>query len=399
MLKAYKYRLYPTEDQKILLEKHFGSVRLIYNLALECKKNAYISARKNISCFDLIKQITDLKQEFGWLYEINNKSLQEAVRNLDSAYKNFFRNKRGFPKFKNKSSHQSFHCTQHIKIDFKKALLIITKFREGIPIVIDRKFKGEIRNVSISRTPTGKYFASVLVKNDQTIPLKKEIKSKTTIGIDLGIKTFAKLSDGESIDNPKYLRKSLKKLKRKQRELSRKKKGSNRRKKARERVARIYEKITNQRKDFLHKVSNEITNQYDTIALENLKISNMIKNHKLALSISDVGWGMFISFIKYKSEWKGKNILQIGTFQPSSKTCRVCGYIKEDLTLDDRDWVCPQCGTEHDRDLNAAINIKQMALCKYLGTEYACKDTEAVEYNTDEVSKVQDDFILKPSNR
>jgi len=380
MLKANKYRLYPNEEQKILLEKHFGCVRLVYNLALEAKTLAYNGSKISLSYNDLASQLKDLKNDFDFLKEVNSQSLQSSLRNLDTAYQHFFKHNFGFPSFKSKHSKQSFQCPQNVEVNFSTGNIFLPKFKEPIKAILHRKFKGVVKTVTISKTPTGKYFASVLVENKQEIiPVKKTVTENTTIGIDLGLKHFIIGSDGFKKDNPKYLRESLVKLKWTQKRFSRKEKGSSRSKVWKNRVANQYEKISNQRKDFLHKVSNEITNRYDTICMEDLKVSNMVRNHKLALSISDAGWGMFVGFVKYKCEWRGKNFIQIGTFEASSKTCSDCDFVKHDLTLNDREWTCPCCKVLHDRDENAGKNIKRWGLRDWLNNwrmEHPCKDAE-----------------------
>lgn len=376
MLKAYKYRIYPTDEQKVLIEKHIGASRFIYNLGLETKQTAYAGARKNLTFFDLAGQLQDLKVELPWLKEVNSQSLQMALRNLDGAYVKFFKGQAEFPKFKRKNkSTNSFQCPQSVKVDFDKATISIPKFKEDIQIIIDRRFEGLLKTVTISRTPTNKYFVSILVDNGQTLPNKKKIRKETSVGVDLGIKSFICLSNGEKVDNPKYLRTGLERIKNLQHKRSKKVKYSNRYKKLSLKIAVKHEAVANRRKDFLQKLSDSITKRYDTICMEDLKVSNMIKNHKLALSIQDCGWSMFEGFVKYKSEWRGKNVIQIGTFDPSSKTCSCCGNINHELTLADREWTCKKCSTKHDRDTNAAINIENFAL-KKSGVERTKVDVE-----------------------
>jgi len=374
MLKAFKYRLYPTSDQKILLNKHFGTTRLVYNLALECKINAYKSNHVSLSRFDLQKQLVDLKNEFPWMKEINSQSIQVSLLNLDNAYKRFFKEKKGFPKFKKKSSRNSFGVPQNIKIEQSK--IIIPKFLEGIDFIQDRPIKGQIKSATVSRTPTNKYFISILCETGEIIPAKAKITYDTSIGIDLGLKDFSVLSDGTKISNPKFLSINDRIIKHLQKELSRKTVRSNRYNKARLKLARKHEETTNKRNDFLHKLSNQITNEFDTICIENLNVKGMVKNHKLSKAISDVSWSSFISMLAYKSEWKGKNLIKIDRFDPSSKTCNSCGHINKNLTLGDREWICPDCGEIHDRDINAAINIKDFAL-KNLLVERQSMDVEA----------------------
>lgn len=343
--------------QAELINKHFGACRFIYNLALETKSYAYASHRKNLTFFDLDKQLTELRKDCVWMQEISHQSLESSLENLDKAFTNFFKRNNNFPKFKSKSEgFQSFQARRKSKIKGNK--IFLTKFREGINIVLHRKFEGEIKTVTISRTPTGKYFASVLVDNKKELPSKKHVIENTTTGIDLGIKSFMVTSDGIKVDNPKHLQKALLHLKYLQRQASKKKKGSSNRKRANFKVALCHEKIANSRKDFLHKLSTNLIKSHDTICLEDLNIAGMRKNHSLALSISDVGWGMFVQMCKYKAEWCGKNILQIPTFEPSTKLCSNCGTINHTLTLADREWICTNCETLHDRDINAAINIK-----------------------------------------
>ena len=309
VLKANKYRLYPSDWQKELLDKHFGSVRFVFNLALETKTWAYSAHKTNLSRYDLQVQLKDLKEDCTWLREVNSQSLQAALLNLDMAYANFFKGRGKFPNFKTRSGKQSFLCPQNITIE--NGCLYIPKFKKGINIVLHREIKGIIKSATLSKTLTGKYFVSILTETKDVIPAKNIIDTKTTVGIDLGIKTFAVLSDGTEFENQKYLKQSLQRLKILQRRVSRKVKGGSNRKKSVKRLATLHEKITNQRKDFLHKVTDAITKQYDTVCVEDLAVSNMIKNHKLSQSISDVGWGMFGIFLKYKADWRGNNISYI----------------------------------------------------------------------------------------
>lgn len=361
MLRAYKYRIYPTEEQKNSLASFFGSCRFVYNLGLETKIQAWVSAKKNYTCIDLANQMKELKDtEANWLAECPSQTLQMSLRNLDNAYTKFFKGG-GFPKFKNKHGKQSIQFPQGVKINFSESTIFLPKLR-NINAVFHRKFVGDIKTVTVSKTTTNKYFVSILVDNKIDLPKKKKVKQKTAVGIDLGIKTLAVLSDGTVFENKKYLRNSKRNLRVQQRSLDRKKKvkGINY-EKQRLVVARLHEKIRNQREDYLHKISTSIIKKYDTIVLEDLNIQGMMKNHKLALSIGEMGWNKFNSMLEYKSEWYGKNIIRIGRFEPSSKCCSVCGTINKELTLKDRVWVCT-CGISHDRDINAAINIKKFGL-------------------------------------
>lgn len=363
MLKTYKYRIMPNKRQTELINKHIGAVRFLYNLALETKQIAYASKQVSLSRYDLQKQLVDLKKECEWLKEVNSQSLQVALMNLDAAYLRFFKGQSSFPKFKKKSNGGSFNIPQNILLENGK--LIIPKFKKGIDIVLHRPIKGTIRQATISRTPTGKYFVSILCETGETIKPKAKIKEKTTVGIDLGIKTYLVSSDGQEFDNPKFLRKAQIRLKYVQRKYS-KHKG----KRTKQRLAILHEKVSNKRKDFLHKTSSELIKNHDSLAIEDLAVSNMVKNQNLAQAISDVSWSTFVTMLEYKAEWYGKNILKIGRFDPSSKLHANCGYINKDLKLSDREWICPKCGELVSRDVNAAINIKSFALKNILsGTD------------------------------
>ena len=362
MLKAYKYRIKPNKEQAEMFEKHFGATRFVYNWGLEQKTKSYQEGKKTLTFLGLGPELVKLKKENIWMKEVNSQSLLASLKNLDNAYTRFFREKKGFPKFKSKyNPKQSFQCPQHCAVDFEKGLLNIPKVK-NIKTVFHRQFEGDIKTVTISKAPSGKYYVSILVEDGKSLPMKPKLDRNDAIGIDMGLKDFVVTSDGDKIANPKYLRKSEERLARRQRKLSVKKKGSNNRNKQRKKVAKLHKKIANQRKDFLHKVSHQIVHKnHGTICVEDLCVKGMVKNRKLAKSISDAGWGMFYNFLKYKSEWHGKNFLDIGRFEPSSKMCSVCGNIKSDLTLSDREWICSKCETKHDRDINASINIRNMA--------------------------------------
>ena len=367
MLKSFKYRIYPTKPQKELITKHIGSSRFVYNLALETKKMAYLGSKHNLSAFNLINQLPDLKKECEWLKDVNAQTLQQSIRNMDFAFKNFFKGA-GFPKFKKKCNGGSFNIPQKVIVENSK--LFIPKFKDGINIVLHREIKGKIKQATISVTATGKYFVSIICDTKEETPTKAPITESTTIGIDLGIKNFAITSDGEVFENPKNLRNAQSKLKYVQRKYS-KYKG----KRTKQRLALLHEKVANKRKDFLHKTSTKLIRENQTICLENLSVNNMLKNHKLAQAINDVSWSTFANMLEYKADWYGKNILRIGRFEPSSKMCSLCGYINNELTLKDREWTCVNCNTRHDRDVNAAINIKNFSLRNILsGTDRKNRD-------------------------
>lgn len=368
MLTTYKYRLYPNLKQRELLEKHFGSVRFIYNWGLDLKVKAYQTDKKNLSCFDLIKKLPELKdkEEFKWLNDINAQALQASLRNLDNAFTRFFRLKKGFPKFKSrKNEKRSFTCPQRLKTDFDAGFIYIPKFTEGIKCVFHRTFKGSIKQTIIKKMPSGRYFVCIIVKEEDSNIKNKAIKESTSIGLDLGLTNFITTSNGLKIDNPKFLYKLSKKLTKAQKILARKKKDSKNYQKQKIKAARIHEKVVNCRTDFLHKLTRQLVNenQVNTFCLEDLNIEKMQKTKHLARLIADVSWSQFIDFLTYKAERVGKNVIKIGRFDPSSKLC-TCGNINKDLKLSDRTWICPVCKTEHDRDILAARNIKQFALNK-----------------------------------
>lgn len=390
MYKAYKYRLYPNKEQEQLILQHIGSCRYIYNYGLNKKISAYQTDKTSLSRFQIQADLPILKkqEETAWLKEVNSLSLQAALACLDNAFTRFFKEKRGFPKFKSKKDgHQSFLVPQNTKVDFDNNRVFIPKFKGGIKCKLHRAFDGTIKTSTISKTSTGKYYISILVETNEIIPKKKPCCENQAVGIDLGIKTFATISDGSTIENPRNFKKSLEKLKKLQREVSRKTNGSNNRAKAVKKLALLHEKVANRRNDFLHKVTHALVHTYDTICLETLSSKNMMKNHHLAHALSDIAIGNFNSMIDYKGEWYGTNILRIGRFEPSSKMCS-CGFVHKELKLSDRMWTCPQCGSVNDRDLLAANNIKRFAFCKNntAGTAgiHACEDMSNDSYSVQE---------------
>ena len=353
MLKSYKYKIIPNEDQKVLLNKHFGSIRFIYNHFLNERKREYETNKQTLNYYDNAKSLTELKkqEEYSWLNEVNSQSLQVSLKNLDDAYNGFFKKRTKFPKFKSKHTKNSFKVPQGVKLEDGK--LRIRKFKEPIDVILHRTFSGTIKQCTISKTPTNEYFVSILVETEHT----KLTKTGKSIGIDLGLKDFVITSDGYKYKNNRYTKTYQTKLKKAQQHLSRKKKGSNRYQKQKLKVAKLHKKITNSRLDNLHKVSTELIKKYDTIILEDLNVKGMVKNHKLAKHIADASWSNFITLLTYKAEWNDKQIVKIDRFFPSSKTCNCCGYINQNLKLSMREWTCPSCHTKLDRDLNASKNI------------------------------------------
>ena len=361
--RTYKFRLYPTKEQTELLAKHFGCARFVYNYFLNQRQEQYRLTGKSDSFYDECKALTTLKkhEETAWLKEVNAQSLQFALKCLDVAYTNFFKKRAKYPNFKSKHSKNSFTAPQFSYIDGNR--LFIPKFKEGIKCRVHREFKGEIGKVTITKTTSGKYFASVCTEEEYTTTIGKSGKS---IGVDLGLKDLLRTSEGETFKNNRYTKKYERRLATAQRHLSRKVKGSRGFENQRLKVARLYEKVSNSRADYLHKCSTSLVRRYDTICVEDLNVTVMVKNHKLSKSISDASWGTFINMLTYKSEWNDKKVVKIDRFYPSSQTCSVCGYVnKETKDLSVREWNCPSCHTHHDRDVNAAINILRVGLKQY----------------------------------
>lgn len=361
MEKAYKFRLYPNKEQEILIQKTFGCSRFVFNRYLAKRKELYEVSKESISLNTLYLDLTQAKKEFEWLREVDSTALQASVKDLDTAYQNFFRRvkkgeKPGFPHFKSKKQNRKSYKTKQNG----NTIQILDKYvklpKLGlVKCKVSKQVQGRILNATVSQNPSGKYFVSVCCTDVEVEPLPS---TGAVVGIDLGIKEFAITSDGVAVPNPKYLRKSEKKLSKLQKQLSRKTIGSNNRNKARLRVARQHEKVANQRQDFLHKLSTQLIKEYDLICIEDLQVKNMVRNHKLAKSISDVSWSEFVRQLQYKSDWYGRYIQKVDRFYPSSQTCSVCGYINRDTkSLAVREWRCLECDTHHDRDLNAAMNI------------------------------------------
>ena len=366
-LKAYKFRIYPTEEQEIFFAKTFGCVRKVYNLMLNDRKKAYEEVKNDPSKKMTFPTPAKYKKEFPFLKEVDSLALANAQLNLDKAYKNFFRDKSvGFPRFKSKKNPVQSYTTNNQNgtvalIDNK--FIKVPKLKSLIRIKLHRQPKGMIKSAIISRHASGKYYISLLCKEE----INELPKTNSAIGIDLGITDFAILSDGQKIDNHKFTSKMEKKLKREQRKLSKrallaKNKGiplseAKNYQKQKRKVARLHEKVMNQRTDFLNKLSTEIIKNHDIICIEDLNVKGMLRNHKLARSISDVSWSSFVAKLQYKADWYGREIIKVDTWFPSSQICSECGHKDGKKSLDIREWTCPICHTHHDRDINASINI------------------------------------------
>lgn len=361
MLKAYKYKINPSDKQKAVLSQFFGCSRWVYNWGLNRKSEHYAETKENISCFDLGKEITQLKktEEYSWLRDVHSQVLQTSLRNLDNAYTNFFNRRADFPKFKKKSNKQTIQYPQGVKIKDNKIYLPKIGW---VYFFNSRSFVGNIKTVTVTKTCTNKYFVSILVETEVIHPPRKPIQEQSTVGLDFGIKDLVITSDGEVFENQKHFQKMKSLLRVEQRSLSRKKKGSKRYEKQRLRVAKIHEKITNQRLDYLHKISTKLIQQYDTICIEDLSVESLLQERKMSSLIADASWKTLRTVLEYKSEWYGKNLIVIGRFEPSSKRCNNCGYINPNLKLSQRKWDCPKCQRTLLRDENAALNIKYYGL-------------------------------------
>ena len=369
MLRAVKIRLYPNKTQEQTLNKVLGCYRFVYNQMLALKQNAYKTDKTNLKVTDLSKWFhgTLLKDEqYAWLKEQNTKVMKQAIRQMDGAYQKFFKQHNGFPKFKSKkdkqsalfpyeaiSKHNTFE-TRHISLT--KPLKNI-KFRcSDLYLSRLQKYNKNIRSATLSKTKSGNFFLSILIEMEDA-ELKRFEHTNKQVGIDLGVKDFVITSDGEVFENKHFFKNEEKQMKKLQRQLSKKVKGSNNRKKAQIRIAKLFERITNKKDAYIHYAVNELLTYFDTIFMEDLNVQGMLRNHHLAKAIQEVGFYKFKETLVNKALVNSKQVVFIDRFYPSSKTCSVCGYKKRDLKLSDREWVCPQCGTKHDRDINAAMNI------------------------------------------
>ena len=366
ILRAYKYRIYPNKKQQELINKTIGCCRFVYNYYLNKKIELYKTEQKSINYNACANDLKNLKNQYEWLKEVDSISLQQTLKDLDTAYQNFFRRIKngekevGFPKFKTKKNPKQSYKTQNVNSNIKIKNNKIKLPKLGlVKFANSRCFNGRITSCTISKTNTGKYFVSVLVEEE----IQELSQNNNVIGFDLGVREYMTISDGEIINNPKILSKYEKKLIKLQRQLSRKKIGSNRYKKHSKKIAKLHEKIRNIRTDFLQKLSTRIIQENQLIISEDLNVKGMVQNHRLAKAINDVSWSEFIKMIEYKANWYGRTYHKINRFYASSQTCNICGYKNVDTKdLNVRKWVCPECGTNHDRDNNAAINILNQGL-------------------------------------
>lgn len=364
MFKRYKFRIYPNKKQEELIQKTFGSVRFVYNQALAYRQKRYKEAKEKLSRFDCNNWKNHyLKTTYPWLKEVDAHSLNSSIEDMDIAYQRFFKQLSGFPKFKTKKGKQSYRTTfsnKNIEISFEKNKIKLPKLK-WVKCKCHRIFEGKIKSVTVIQNSSKKYFASILVETEHIpLPMKNDNKM---IGFDLGIKDFLITSDGDKIENPKYLKKYQNKLAKEQRKLAHKQKGSKNFQKQKIKVAKVYEKISNSRKDFLHKVSHKLIYENQIIVSENLNVSEMLKNPRLAKQISDCSWFEFVQQLEYKALWNNRTYIKVDRYFKSSQTCCICGFINSNVkNLAIRKWQCPRCETLHDRDINAAKNILQEGL-------------------------------------
>ena len=361
MLKAIKIRIYPTAEQVDFINKQLGCCRFVYNNCLAFRKDSYQNEHISVSSSEAVKHITVLKKDNEWLKDVHSKVLQQSVRDMNQAYDNFFKLHRGFPKFKSKhDNRQSCRFPKDAFIGVRGNRIDLIKVLKDIHFKCSRnderylnRNQDKVKSITLSKEPNGKFYLSVLIDK----PLRQVPQSSSMVGLDLGIKDFAVTSDGQVIENFHFKKNEESRLKRLQRQISKKIVGSKNREKARLRFAKLNEKIRNRKLNFLHDVTNHLIDENQVIVMEDLNVKGMVRNHKLAESISEVNWGEFRRMLAYKAAWHGRQLVFIDRFYPSSKRCNHCGYIYKELTLKDRQWVCPECGSLIDRDYNAALNI------------------------------------------
>jgi len=366
MHRAFKFRLYPNQAEQAALATQFGHSRFVHNRGLDARKSFYKETGKGLSLSGTTKLLPGMKRELPWLKEADSQVLQQKLRDLDTAYTNFFKGRARYPKFKKKSGKQTIRYPQRFKFNGNRVYLPKVGW---VKLKCHRAMEGKPKSVTVSKAKSGKHFVSILCEVDKELPKPNRL---TPVGVDLGLTSFAILSTGEKVDSPRFLRKTEQQLVRTQRRLSRKKKGSANRRRARLRVALVHERIANQRADFQNKLSHRLVTEHGLVAMENLNIKGMVKNHCLAKSISDAGWSAFVRMCEYKAPWYGSEVRKVDRFFPSSKRCSRCGWVNGDLRQGDRNWTCV-CGVVHDRDINAAINV--LIECTVGATEsQACGD-------------------------
>lgn len=390
MIIRQNYRIYPSNTQETTLVKWLGQARFVWNFMLNATQKQYSLNRTFIFGFDMNKLLPELKKQYIWLKEVPSQVLQQKCRDLDQALTGLFRDKHGFPKYKSRHTDTSgIAFPQSCKLTDK---LYLPKMKSGIKVVIDTPLKGNMKSCTVYRNRASQWFASIVVELPEDYYPEPKTHISSVVGIDVGLKEFMVTSDGETVDNPRFLKKSLKKLKRAQRHLSRCNKGSNNRNKKRLKLARIHNKIKNQRKDFIKKTANSIAKNYDLICVETLNVKNMVKNHNLAQAISDVSWNIFFDELKWQATKVGSHVVQIDQFYASSKTCSRCGHKKDILTLSERIYECDSCHFSVDRDANAALNIEHRGIEIFLkkntvGTTEinACQIRDTVGFSGQEV--------------
>lgn len=389
IIKGYKFRIFPSEEQKIFFEKTFGGCRFVWNYILEVKKEAFQYAGIETNFSDTSKGLTEIKKnkDLAWLNELSAQTLQQELRKLDTAYSRFFRKISNFPVFKAKYHKQSFLVPQHFC--FENELLYIPKVKTPIHVRQHREFGSNylIKCLSISKDKAGRYFVSFQVEEDKQI---KKHKSNNTIGIDLGLATLITCSNGAKIPNPRVASKKRKKLAFQHRQLSKKEKGSKSREKTRLELAKTHNKISRTNLDYVHKITSKIIDENQIIIMEDLNVLEMKKDRKLAKLIQEVSWGEIVRQLKYKAEWNDRQFIQIDRFFPSSKTCSNDGFINQGLNLSQRTWICPKCQTNHDRDVNAAKNILAQGLniIKQLKTSGSGIDSESKQKRRESLGKI-----------
>lgn len=353
--KAFRYRITPTSDQQRLLAVQFGHARFVYNHYRAQREQTYKTTGKELRYADCANDLPRLKAAYPWLKDADSQVLQQVLKNLDRAYENLFARRAHYPKFKRKHDYQAIRYPQRFKLLGNALYLPKVGW---VAITLHRPLEGTPKNCTVSKTKTGKFYVSI--QCEVAIPAVSPLPDR--VGIDLGLKDFAVLSTGEKIAPPKHLRQTERRLAIRQRRLSRKTKGSNSRRRARMIVAVQHERVANRRKEFHHQLSRQIANRFGSVAFEDLHIAGLLKNHHLAKSIADAGWAQFVRFVSYKVNWAGGSVAKADRFFASTKTCSACGHVNHSLTLNDRSWICAICQTEHDRDLNAAVNLHQLPL-------------------------------------